>query len=173
MVDNLEDLGGLADRWTQSFFDHAFVAARLSKDPAGGVGAVIVGPGARIVSSGFNGLPSGINHNHILTSDRLTKLACTIHAEENALAFAWQDVMGMELYSTRQPCARCAAMIVQRNISCVHYIVGQGSINPDWAHSFKLADEMFNLAGVRSLQYVRQINECDEFVYYEWLKPIL
>lgn len=162
------------DRWSRSFFEHAIVTSRLSKDPKAQVGAVIVDDRNRIISSGFNGLPSGVDFDWYLPKpvgtecvpdirvaleterkERADRLACTIHAEENALAFAWRDVKGMTLFCTRHPCARCAAMIVQRGISSVAYLVGNDTINPDWQRSFELAHEMFMQADVLVLEVER------------------
>lgn len=160
-----------ADRWTASFFDHAFVAASLSRDPKAKVGAVIVDERNRIVSSGFNGLPSGIGYSVQITQNREDRLACTLHAEENALAFAWRDVKGMTLLCTRHPCARCAAMIVQRGITCVAYIVGNDTINPDWQHSFILAQDMFKQAGIEVVEWVMMLVD-GKATYHERMPDI-
>lgn len=161
-----------SDRWTNFFFKLALSAGRLSKDPSVGVGAVIVDDNNRIITTGFNGLPSGIDFNEVITPDRETRLQCTIHAEENALAFAWRDVKGMTLFSSRQPCARCAAMIVQRGISCVAYLVDPNdTINPSWANSFELADEIFRQAGTDVYEFERKEEGGDEPYFAERVSP--
>jgi dCMP deaminase len=121
----------------------------MSKDPSLGVGAVIVDHRKRMVSSGFNGLPSGIDFDSVITTDRETKLMCTIHAEENAMAFAWQDIAGYYLFSTRHPCARCAAMIVQRGLHRVYYLSDPSdTVNARWRREHEMARYLLDHAGI-------------------------
>lgn len=141
------------DRWTDNFFRHALLASEMSRDSTK-VGAIIVDDRNRIVSSGYNGPPAGVNLPFLVTSDRKKKLICTIHAEENALAFAWRDVKGMTLFCTRRPCGKCAAMMVQRGIDTVAYLTREGdTINPDWEISFAIADMLFQQAGVEVYEF--------------------
>jgi len=156
------------DRWVAYFFDQAMLAASMSKDPSDGVGSVVVDETNRVVSSGYNGLPARVDFNHVITTDRETKLQCTLHAEENALAFAWRDVRGMSLFSTRKPCAHCAAVIVQRGIHCVAYLIDPNdTINPAWEKSFQLADEIFEQAQVQVVEFTYLLNLDNKRIYFE------
>lgn len=48
-------------KWDSRFMDLARLVAGWSKDPSTQVGAVIVDPDKRIVSTGFNGFPRCVN----------------------------------------------------------------------------------------------------------------
>jgi dCMP deaminase len=156
-------------RWIENFFRHAELAANMSKDPKGQVGAVIVDHRKRIISSGFNGLPAGINFD--LGSDGLSRadrLACTIHAETNAMAFAHVDLQGRTMFCTRHPCASCAAMIVQRGIRVLYYLDDyKDTINADWARSFELAQDMFTQGDVAVHRYGRN-RDPSGVLYVDW-----
>lgn len=86
------------------------------------VGAVIVKEG-RIVSTGYNGLPSGYN-------DSVCNFSCpgceeTIHAEMNAILFAAKkgiSTEGATMYITHAPCTNCAKHIVNSGIIRVIYL---------------------------------------------------
>ena len=58
----------MLDKWDNRFYDLAAYIADWSKDPSTKVGAVIVDPkNKRIVSTGFNGFPFGVED----TAERL------------------------------------------------------------------------------------------------------
>src|ERR1700733_15498817 len=73
------------ERWHRHFLSIAEACALMSKDPSTKVGAVIVGPDREIRSTGFNGLPRGIDDTDERLSDRDTKLKLVVHAEMNAV----------------------------------------------------------------------------------------
>lgn len=102
-----------------------------------GVGVVISKDG-RILASGYNGAPSGMDHcDHSCNCDWLVdgnkglhesdcryKQPCknVVHAEANAIAFAARfgvGVEGAELFTTRVPCLTCAGMIINAGIKRV------------------------------------------------------
>jgi dCMP deaminase len=124
--------------------DLARLVASWSKDPSTQVGAVIVDQDKRIVSTGFNGFPCGVNDAEV---DRETKLLRTIHAEENALLFARRNVVGMVVYVTRPPCARCAAKLVQAGITRVVYQLPPVDFVERWGPEMREAQAMFHEVG--------------------------
>ena len=134
-------------KWHLRFLRLAAEVSSWSKDPTTKVGCVIARPDNRIVSLGFNGLPSGIRDSVERLADRETKLALTIHAEENALLFAPQGVAGCTAYVTRHPCSQCAAKLIQSGIREVYYLA-----HPDfedrWLESLKLSAKALREAGV-------------------------
>ncbi len=103
-----------------SFIEIAQVIAKKSKDPSTKVGAIIVDPDNRIVSTGYNGFVSK-NNEEYMTFERPTKYHLTIHAEMNALLFAKQDLTGKTMYITHSPCSECLKHILQCQIRTVYY----------------------------------------------------
>lgn len=83
------------------------------------VGAVIVDENKRLVSTGYNGTPVGACND--CEENNKTKTT-VIHAEENAILFAKQDLQGCILYCTTSPCLHCAAKIIQSGISKVYFL---------------------------------------------------
>jgi dCMP deaminase len=88
------------------------------------VGAVIVKKN-RIISTGYNGPPTG----HLECKDHGCDLAnsceISIHAEANAIYFAAKSgisVEGSTLYCSFAPCRKCAEAIVQSGIREVKYM---------------------------------------------------
>ena len=135
------------DHWDKRFLHLAEMIATWSKDVRTKVGAVIVDEKHRIISTGFNGFPHGISDKIESIENRKLKLEMTIHAEENALLFSQQTVVGMTLYVTPyMPCSRCAAKIIQSGIKRVVAPVPEDGC--DWMKSFNLSKRMFEEAGV-------------------------
>ena len=131
-------------KWDTRFIDLAKLVASWSKDPSTQVGAVIVDKDKRIVSTGFNGFPQGVDDE---STERDVKLLRTIHAEENALLFARRDVTGMTVYVTRPPCARCAAKLIQSGVSRVVYPLPPVDFVERWGHEMREAQAMFSQVG--------------------------
>ncbi len=132
--------------WDQRFLGLARYIAKWSKDPSTRVGAVIVDCNKRIVSTGFNGLPSGVEDTLDRLQNRDLKYQMIVHAERNAIIDARRSLGGHIIYVwPMMPCAVCAAMIIQAGIC---EVVAPHSDNPRWADSFQLTREMFTEAGV-------------------------
>ncbi len=91
------------------------------------VGAVIV-KDRRILTTGYNGAPSGITHCEItgclreklnVPSGQRHELCRGLHAEQNALlqaALHGISLRGATLYCTNQPCIICAKMLINAGI---------------------------------------------------------
>lgn len=101
------------------------------------VGVVIALEG-RVLSTGYNGAPAGMNHcSHECNCDRRksplemglhadfcpqnSENVCKIvtHAEANAVAFAARHgvaIEGAELYTTLSPCLTCAKLVINAGI---------------------------------------------------------
>ncbi|RLD76201.1 MAG: cell division protein DedD [Bacteroidetes bacterium] len=144
------------NRWENYHLSIADVAASKSKDPNTRVGCTIVDPFDRTISTGFNGLPRGIEDRAEILNDRDLKLMLTIHAEVNAILFAKQDLTGYSLYTTHSPCSNCSALIVQAGIARV--VVGthpDKKLTSRWDASIKLAKSIFKEAGVEFIEVDR------------------
>jgi len=110
-------MSGLS-KWDFRFLEQARLVATWSKDPAGGVGCLLVSPDKRQVSWGYNGFPAGIPDNYE-GLNREAKNRLTLHAEDNALANAPCSVHGWTLYTTKAPCFECSKRIIQNRIALV------------------------------------------------------
>ncbi len=108
---------------------------------------MLVNADRTIASIGYNGLPRGVDDTHDRLTDRGVKLAMTLHAEENAILSASQQLDGCTAYIwPMPPCSNCAARLIQVGIARV--------VAPEpgerWAESCNLGAEMLTEAGVRA-----------------------
>lgn len=96
------------------------------------VGAVIMDPQNRVVSTGYNGAPSGepgclsgacprgqLSYDQ-LAADSSYGNCIAIHAEENAIIWARTDLRGHTLYCTDTPCHQCSKTI--RNVGIARIV---------------------------------------------------
>lgn len=132
--------------WDQWFLDLAEYISTASKDPSTKVGAVIIDKDRRIISTGYNGLPRGVEDTEERLQNRDLKYKMIIHGERNALLFANRSVKDCILYTWPfMPCAACASMVIQSGITRV---VAPLSDNPRWVEEFKLTEQLFREASV-------------------------
>lgn len=140
----------ISGKWQARFMDLAKEVATWSKDPSSTVGATIVRPDRTICAVGFNGFPRGVEDNPSAIANRDTKLLRTIHAELNAILSAKEPLTGYSLFVWPfQPCAQCAAAIIQAGIADVYCPYNDHLAHERWSESFKAALQMFDEAGVR------------------------
>lgn len=112
--------------WDQYFMGVALLAAQRSKDPGSQVGACIVNGDNRILSVGYNGMPTGCQDDEMPWSREggflESKYAFVCHAELNAiLNNDGGSLKGARLYATLFPCNECAKAIIQAGIRTVVY----------------------------------------------------
>jgi len=141
----------IESKWVARFTDLAKEISTWSKDSSSRVGAVIVRPDRTIASVGFNGFPRGVEDRPDRIANRETKLLYTIHAEMNAILSAKEPLKGYSLFVWPfQPCAHCAASIIQAGIKDV-YCPSNAHLDSyeRWKDSFKTALQMFDEAEVR------------------------
>ena len=136
--------------WNERFLNLATHISDWSKDPSTKVGCVVVGPDREIRSTGFNGLPRGIEDNSERLNNREIKYPMICHAEENAIMHAARigiSLKGCTAYVTWPPCTRCARSLIQAGILTVIY--PKNTEIPDrWASDFELSINMFKEAGI-------------------------
>lgn len=136
-------------KWTGRFSSLAKEIASWSKDPSSQVGAVIVRPDRTICSVGFNGFPRGVEDSQNAIANRDTKLLRMVHAELNAILSAKEPLNGYSIFVWPfQPCAQCAAAIIQSGIREVYCPFNDHISHERWKESFKAALQMFDEAGV-------------------------
>ncbi len=126
--------------WDEYFLDLARTASTRATCSRRKHGAVIV-QGRRIVSTGYNGGPSGVTHCIDGGCPRAESPApqghdyeacIAIHAEANALLFSGPDERdGATLYCTGAPCFGCAKLIAN---SGVDEVVAAGGRYEGWDH---------------------------------------
>lgn len=113
--------------WDEYFMGVALLAAMRSKDPSTQVGACIVDDENRILSTGYNGFPSGCSDD-VFPWDRegeygKTKYPFVVHAELNAILNArGKNLTGAKIYVALFPCNECAKAIIQSGIREVIYL---------------------------------------------------
>lgn len=138
-------------KWPRRFLALAQHISKWSKDPSTQVGCVVVGPDREIVSTGFNGLPRGIEDTFERLNNRELKYPLICHAEENAILHAARigvSLKGCTVYCTWPPCTRCARSLVQAGVSQV--VTPAGITMPErWAQDIQLSQALFQEAGVR------------------------
>jgi dCMP deaminase len=107
----------------------AKIFAELSHARRLHVGAIVV-KDDRIISIGYNGMPSGWDNNceNIVGYERGEPVLKTkpevLHAETNAiskLARSGESGEGATMFITHSPCLECAKLIYQSGISQVYY----------------------------------------------------
>ena len=106
---------------SQTLLEVAAVIANRSTCTRLHVGAVVARDG-RILTTGYNGPPSGMGHCEHEEFETQCKVA--VHAEKNAIAFAARYGMatdGAEMFLTDSPCYDCAQTIIQAGIVRVYY----------------------------------------------------
>jgi dCMP deaminase len=138
-------------KWVARFTNLAEEISTWSKDVSSQVGAVIVRPDRTIASIGFNGFPRGVEDSPERIANRETKLLYTIHAEMNAILSAKEPLKDYSLFVWPfQPCAHCAASIIQAGIKDVYCPFNAHLDSYErWKDSFQAALQMFDEAGVR------------------------
>lgn len=114
------------------------------------VGALIV-KDKNILSSGYNGAPSGITHCEVtgclreklnVPSGERHELCRGLHAEQNAIiqaAFHGTSINDSILYCTNLPCSICSKMIINAGIKNIIYKEG---------YMDSLAEEMIEESGI-------------------------
>ena len=113
--------------WDEYFMGVALLASCRSKDPNTQVGACIVSPEKKILSTGYNGFPSGCSDDEFPWEregePNDTKYPYVVHAELNAILNAHgQDLTGASIYVALFPCNECAKAIIQSGIRRVIYL---------------------------------------------------
>lgn len=144
-------------KWHYRFLDLADRIATWSKDPSRGVGCVIVTAHKQIVSTGFNGLPRGIEDR----PDRLerpVKYDLICHAELNAIVQCARNgvsPIGCTLYSSFYPCIGCAIAIIQAGVTeVVTYEIAPG--DERWLDSIAKSRLVFEEAGITVSELPRE-----------------
>lgn len=121
--------------WENYFMGITVLVAKRSTCLRRSVGAIIV-KDKRILTTGYNGAPSGIRHclevgclreQLNVASGERHELCRGIHAEQNAIiqaAFHGVSIEDSTLFCTNLPCSICAKMIINAGIKKIYYQSG-------------------------------------------------
>ncbi len=136
--------------WDTYFMDITFLVAKRSTCMRRAVGAIVV-KDKRILSTGYNGAPTGIKHcseagclraEMKVPSGEKHELCRGIHAEQNAIiqaAFHGVGIKGATLFCTNLPCSICAKMIINAGLKKICYHSG---------YADAISKEMLDEAGI-------------------------
>lgn len=131
------------------FMRMAYLVATKSKDPSSKMGAVLV-KNNRVISTGFNGFPEGVDDLEDRYKDRDLKYKFVVHAEDNAILSAARfgmSTLHSVLYVPSLPCHDCMKSIIQSGISEV-VIHSQWPTLPNWKEQFKITEILKKESGV-------------------------
>ena len=118
-------------KFIAAFMDVAERFAQLSSAKRLQVGAIVV-KDDRIISIGYNGMPSGWDNeceevvppNEWVEFEQLKTKPEVLHAETNAiakLAKSSESGLGAAMFVTHAPCIDCAKLVYQSGIDTVYY----------------------------------------------------
>jgi dCMP deaminase len=139
--------------WDRKFMALAQHIATWSKDRGRKVGAVIVGPDNEIRSTGFNGIPRGVDDTPEHRHDRASKekyIWCGC-AERNAIYNAARigvALKGCRIYNTLFPCPSCTIAIIQCGLDTM-VIMQPDLSDPQYGEDFKRAQTMLHEAQIQ------------------------
>ena len=146
--------------WDSYFMGVALLAAQRSKDEGTQVGACIVNDENKIVSVGYNGMPTGCDDNEMPWGREglplEVKYMYVCHAELNAILNSGANSLkGTRLYCTLFPCNECAKAIIQSGIKKVIYLSDKYADTD----SVKASKKMFEQVGIIYEEYKKVGNE--------------
>lgn len=146
--------------WDEYFMGMAYLSSQRSKDPNTKVGACIVDQDHKIVSNGYNGMPTGVDEHEVSWNKGEgldSKYLYVCHAEFNAILNTRQsgELKGCTLYVTLFPCNECTKAIIQTGIKEVVYVSNKYAEQT----AFQASAKMLKLAGVKVRQYTGRIPE--------------
>ena len=137
--------------WNDYFISIATLVAQRSTCIRRKVGAIIV-KDKRILTTGYNGVPTGVEHcttrgclreKRSIPSGERHELCRGLHAEQNAIiqaAIHGVSINGADIYCTHVPCVLCVKMLINAGIKRIFYIEG---------YKDALAKELLDEAGIK------------------------
>ena len=140
--------------WDAYFMGVALLSAQRSKDNNTQVGSCIVSPENKILSMGYNGMPTGCDDDRMpwdrIGSPLESKYLYVCHAELNAiLNYGGGSLKGSRIYTTLFPCNECTKAIIQSGIREVIYYSDKYADSD----STIAAKRMFDMVGITYRQY--------------------
>lgn len=145
-------------KWHYRFLNIAFEVASWSKDRSTRAGCVVV-KDRRILSTGYNGFPPGIDDDNDYYHQRPQKYTYVQHDSQNAIYQAAKygiQVPGADMYLTTCPCGVCAGGIVSVGIKRVFWPeqndLENGHASERWQESVRISLEIMQAANIQVIR---------------------
>jgi len=146
--------------WDAYFVSVAHIVQTRSNCIRGSRGAILT-KDKRIITTGYNGTPSGIKdcdeggckrcldreHNKVKAGERKDLCIC-VHAEQNALiqaSYHGVSTKGTTMYSTVAPCTTCAKALINAGVVEIVF---------DDQHTDNFGKKLLKEAGVKVRKYI-------------------
>lgn len=129
----------MINKWDLRFMRLADEIAQWSKDRSRKVGCVLV-KNREIITTGYNGMPRGINDNIEERHKRPEKYHWFHHAELNAVVNAarqGKSTLGCNAYINWYPCDQCAGILINAGIHKIYCDHKPDWNDPKWGEIFK------------------------------------
>lgn len=132
------------------FMEIAHVVAKRATCARRKVGCVVVDGKGYILSTGYNGLPTGFPHcidqpcegAHCASGTGL-ELCQSLHAEQNAIARLREPFEAETLYCTTAPCTSCVKLILATSIRRVVFSADYPTSGKElWLRAGKIWDQV-------------------------------
>lgn len=145
--------------WEEYFMGIAQLSALRSKDPSTQVGACIANNDNKVVSIGYNGMPHGLNDDHMPWGHGEgldSKYLYVCHAEFNAILNSnISNLKDTKIYVTLFPCNECTKAIIQTGIKEVIYLSDKYADTVETMASKKMLD----MAGIKYRKFEGKLIE--------------
>ncbi|MCH5171529.1 MAG: dCMP deaminase family protein [Erysipelotrichales bacterium] len=145
--------------WEEYFMGIAQLSALRSKDPSTQVGACIANADNKVVSIGYNGMPHGLNDDHMpwgRGEGLESKYLYVCHAEFNAILNSnISNLKGTKIYVTLFPCNECTKAIIQTGIKEVIYLSDKYAETVET----KASKKMLDMAGIKYRKFEGKLIE--------------
>ena len=140
----------MLNKWDARWLEIAGVVSTWSKDPSTKIGAIAV-KDKRLVSTGYNGFPRGIQDYDHRGNNREEKYKYVVHAEMNCIYNANyhnQSLKGSTMYIVGLPvCHECAKGLIQVGVKRI--VTPQQDIPEKWQQSCGDAHLFFEEVGIK------------------------
>ena len=145
--------------WEEYFMGIAQLSALRSKDPSTQVGACIANVENKVVSIGYNGMPHGLNDDHMPWGHGEgleSKYLYVCHAEFNAILNSnISNLKDTKIYVTLFPCNECTKAIIQTGIKEVIYLSDKYADTVET----KASKKMLDMAGIKYRKFEGKLVE--------------
>lgn len=141
------------EKWDLNFLKLAESIGGWSKDPSSKIGSVAVSRQGRILATGYNGFPTGMDDDPEMYADRETKYKYIIHAEQNTIYNACINGVSLtesHVYVWGLPiCNECAKGFVQVGVERVVIPASRVFQEDRWLKPFWIAIKILIAGGVK------------------------